>query len=241
MLYAFGQTEAQRFKEKQLQYPYLLKTELKDQTTKYDFAWIFTYADNSIIYGFIGDNYQRIRIKFITVTKDTSDPGTYHIYGKSMVKNNIDEFSGTIKISAIRKFKPLQHGCEDESKYKGYKGEFILLGDYTFRENSTQNHAGVFKGSLRSDFFINKNDEIQYDDIEDCSDSYTNNQFVGQWTAYKGSVIKRCNWGDYRIPNSGNFDIGAGDFSPGGYDGKYVQNGWQNLNDERIEKAKWWE
>ena len=151
-----------------------------------------------------------------------------------MVKTNIDEFNGTIKISNIRKFKPLLHGCEDEYKYKNYKGEFVLLGDYVFQENSQQKHAGVFKGTFRSDFFIGKYDRIKYDDIEDCSDSYTNNQFVGQWASYDGKVIQRCNWGDFRIPNSGKMDIGAGEFSP---DDQYLKYGWQSVRDLVVQGA----
>jgi hypothetical protein len=246
-LWAFSQTEALNFKNKQLHNRYLTQTELKDQLEKYDFSKLFTHTDNSIIYGFIGNNYQRIRIKLISVTKDLLLLDTYHVYGKSMVKNNINEFNGTIKLSNIRKLSRLLHGCENESEYSGYNGEFILLGDYNFQENNKQNHAGIFKGSLRSDFFINKKNRIQYNDIEICSDNYSNNQFVGQWVAYNGNIIKRCNWGDFRIPNSGHFDIGAGDFSP---DDKYLKYGWQGVRDldngqnskkaKIIENVKWW-
>jgi hypothetical protein len=244
----FGQTEAQKFKNKQLNNINLSKIDFKDQLSKHDFSYLFTQTDNSIIYGFIGDNYQRIRIKFISVSKDTSSPGIYIVYGKSMVKNNIDEFHGTIKISNIRKSNITEHGCEDEYKYKGFKGQFVILGDYILSENEKQKYSGVFKGTFRTDFFLDKNNKIRYDDIEYCSDSYTNNQFVGQWNAYKGNVVKRCIWGDFRIPNSGDLDIGAGEFSP---DEKYLKYGWQSRHDlmvserdknaKQIEEAKWWQ
>ncbi len=237
--FAFAQTEAEKFKDEQLHNKDLSEKDLKEQLIKHDFSNLFTNTDNSVVYGFIGDNYQRIRIKFIKVTKDTLSAYTYHIYGKSMVKNNVDEFTGTIKISNILKFKPRQHGCEDEYKYKGYKGEFVLLGNYNFGENTSQNHSGIFKGSFRSDFFINKNNQVRYNDIEDCSDSYTNNQFVGQWIEYKTNLTKRCNWGDFRVPNSGDLDMGAGEFSPAD---KYLKYGWQSRrdNNEEIENARWW-
>ena len=236
---ASAQTEAERFKDEKFNNKSLSHTEMKDQLIKHDFSRLFTFTDNSMVYGFIGDNYQRIRIKFIKVEKDTLSPDTYHIYGKSMVKGNIDEFTGTIKISDIRKFKPLLHGCENTKKYKGYKGEFILLGDYNFRENIALNHTGIFTGSFRSDFFVNKNNQVRYDDIEDCSDGYTNNQFVGKWTDYKSRQSKKCNWGDFRVPFSGDLDIGAGEFSP---NDKYLKHGWQSLRDlnKNIENAKWW-
>jgi hypothetical protein len=61
--------------------------------------------------------------------------------------------------------------------------------------------------------------------------------------------------GDYRIPNSGNFDVGAAEFSPNTGD---TTLGWQSIHDmwirdkngkltakakqaKRIEEAKWWQ
>jgi hypothetical protein len=239
--FVFAQKEATDFKNKQLGNKYLAQIELKGQLAKYDFSRLFTNSDNSVIYGFIGNNYQRIRIKLIRVTKDSLSPDTYHIYGKSMVKNNIDGFKGTIKISNIRKLKDMMYGADEEYKNKGIKGEYVILADYTFSENKGQNHSGVFKGVCESDFYLDKNSKVHYDDIEMNADGYTNNQFVGQWISYNSNIIKKCNWGDYRIPDSGQFDIGAGDFSPHGYDNKYLKNGWQNIDDQKAESAKWWE
>ena len=43
-----------------------------------------------------------------------------------------------------------------------------------------------------------------------------------------GKVQTRpCAWGHYRIPNSGDLDIGVGEFSP---NPKYLSNGWGNFN-----------
>lgn len=80
----------------------LTVTQRDGQLKQLDLAKLFTYTDNSSVYGFIGKERQRLRIKFITVIKDTILPNIYHIYGKSMVKNNVDEFIGTIKITRIQ-------------------------------------------------------------------------------------------------------------------------------------------
>jgi len=55
-LYAssFGQTEAQKFKSKQLHDVYAAKTELKRQLIKHNFSSLFTHIDNSEVFGFIG-------------------------------------------------------------------------------------------------------------------------------------------------------------------------------------------
>jgi len=202
------------------------------QLSKYDFSKLFTYTDNSSVYGFIGSNYQRIRIKFISVTKDSLMQDTYNVYGKSMVKGNIDEFNGTIVITKIFKQKAMSYGVDDEYKNKGFKGEFILSGFYILAENKEQNHTGIFKGTFRSAFYLDRKNIVHYDDIDNDSDGYTNNLFAGNWTDYKTQLSKKCNWGDYRIPDSGDLDVGAGDFSP---DEKYVKYGWQ-----AIRNNKWW-
>ena len=225
-----GQTGAQNFKSIQLQNPDLSGKELKSQLIHYNFSGLFTKTDNSVVYGFIGKDYRRIRIKLINVTKDKV-ANTYKIYGKSMVKDNICDFYGSITISNIRKFKVTSNGVDDMYKNAGIKGQFVILGDYIFSENKKQKHAGIFKGVVASRFYIDRNNNVKYDDIDSVSDSFANNQFVGEWTVYKGTLTERCNWGDFRIPNSGDLDIGAGEFSP---NEKYLKNGWQSRRDEIV-------
>ncbi|MBD1386368.1 hypothetical protein IDJ75_13875 [Mucilaginibacter rigui] len=246
---AFAQSEAEKFRDKSLDNKYLSPVELKSKLTRYDYSKLFTVTNNAMVYGFIGDNFQRIRIKIISITKNPALPGTYNVYGKSMVKNNIDEFRGTFKITNIRKYKQTSYGVDDELKGKGIKGQYLLIGMYNLAEAETQEHAGVFKGTFSTGFYLDKSNIVHYDDIDKNADGYSNNQFVGQWASYNNKLVKRCNWGDYRIPNSQGFDIGAGEFSP---NDKYLSAGWQTLRDayrtsavsakaKQIENAKWWE
>ncbi|WP_260390444.1 hypothetical protein [Riemerella anatipestifer] len=60
---------------------------------------------------------------------------------------------------------------------------------------------------------IDNKGQFRYDALNFFSDGFSNNQFVGSWTSYKTNITKRCNWGDYRIPESGDLDIGVGEFS----------------------------
>ena len=46
------------------------------------------------------------------------------------------------------------------------------------------------------------------------SANYINNQFTGTWKPYNSNNERTANWGDYRIPQSGDLDIGASEFSP---------------------------
>jgi len=243
-----AQTDAAQFKKDQLSNKNLISTEYKKQFASADFSQLWTHTDNKFVYGFIGENFQRLRIKFLKVTKDGTSVDTYHVSGKTMVKNNITDFEGIIKISTIKKYRTTDYGVDGELKNKGIKGEFVIVGDYTFSEDKNQSHSGVFSGVFATGFYLDKTNKVQYDDIEFEADGYANNEFVGTWVQYGSNVLKKCNWGDYRIPYSGNFDGGAGEFSPGN---KYFKYGWENFefmykNDEREKKARqresarWW-
>ena len=86
------------------------------------------------------------------------------------------------------------------------------------------------------------------------ADGFQNNQFQGTWTSYKTAISKKCNWGDYRIPEcnwKNGCDQGAGEFS---INEKYSKNGWENyrlawsyypdkpevIEARKKEKEKWW-
>lgn len=193
--------------------------------------------------GFIGGNYQRFYIHFISVIRNHKNTLEYFVYGKTRVKDNICTFQGTIAISDARiyvgsDFPPLKEG--------------FIKGNYAFYEDPDQPGTGILKGTFRTDFYIDKKGEIQYNALDFSADGFSNNQFEGTWTSYKTGDSKICNWGDYRIPNSGNFDAGAGEFSP---DDKYLQYGWESyinawlgsnpddpetVKARKAENRKWW-
>ena len=217
-----------------------------DSLLKYDYSSLWTRTSNDFTYGFIGANYQRLRIIIISAVKNKGNPAIYNIIGKSNVKNNICEFSGTIKISQINVFQKMHLGVDDVYKNKGIIYQGILIADYQFKEDSSQVNSGLFDGTLTSWWYVDKNGKVQYDDIESISDTYNNNQFVGTWTSFRNDLKKVCNWGDWRIPFSGDLDIGVGEFSP---DDKYLQYGWQTYRDayiynnqqaRQIEENQWW-
>jgi hypothetical protein len=125
--FSSAQTLTQNINNGLLQKKYLAEKIFSLSPDDFDFSQLFLHTDNSIIYGFIGNNYQRLRIKFITVTKSESLSNTYLVYGKSMVKKNICEFRGAISISSIRKYKTMSYGIDDEYKNKGIKGQLCDL------------------------------------------------------------------------------------------------------------------
>lgn len=242
-----GQTKNQAEWEKEiLSDESVSNVEFKNNILKYDFAPLWMTTENSAVFGFIGDDFQRLRIKLLTVVKDKNNPDTYRVTGKSMVKNNINRFAGTIKITKARTLTKNSWGVDDEYKDQGIKNVGLIFAKYNFAEDKSQAGSGVFEGTLATYWYIDKTGEIKYDDIEAGADGFSNNPFVGTWKSYKTGAIKTANWGDYRIPQSGALDIGAGEFYP---EKTYWKNGWQNYIDaysqqnekaRREEERAWW-
>lgn len=223
----------------------LSKKDYKNSFIKYDFGSLWTDTENSVVFGFIGENYQRLRIKIISAVKNKKNHEIYIVSGKSMIKNNVCAFNGTIKIINAKFYKRMHFGVDDEYKNKGIKRQGILIGEYSFLETGCI-FSGRFEGRLATKFYIDKIGKLKYDDVEKASDGYRNNQFIGTWKSYRGSIVKNANWGDYRIAVSGDLDIGAGEFSPGE---KYLNFGWRNYreaylnNDQQAgmeEQREWW-
>lgn len=228
------------------------------QIKNYDLSVVLT-ADSIIddenakfpraeILGFIGDEFQRLKIRFISIIQNKSNPYEYFAYGKTNVKGNICEFQGTITIKEANLYNnPKWVCCSEDTLMKfGYaKCEVILY------EDKKTNSSGFIKGSLSSGFLIDLDGVFRYDSYLFSADGFSNNEFIGTWTSYKTGKSKKCNWGDYRIPESGNFDAGAGEFI---VDDKYVKNGWENyklawqtypetqevMKARQKEKEKWW-
>lgn len=220
--------------------------EYKNEIVKYDLSKLWLASRNANVLGFIGDDFQRLRMKIISITKDKNKPDTYIVTGKSMVKNNINRFGGTITVSKVRAFKKGSWGVDDDYAGQNIKNLGKIIAKYNFAEDKTQPGSGVFEGVLATDWLVKNDSKIYLDDVLSGGDGYTNNQFVGTWKSYKTGAVKTANWGDDRIPMSGDLDIGAGEFAP---DEKYRKFGWQNYYDAyfngnakafREEQRQWW-
>jgi hypothetical protein len=205
----------------------LLPTNKIDAFLKYDFSELWLKTDNNLVYGILGDEYQRILIKLLTIEKNINNPNEYFVYGKSSVKENICEFVGKITILKIQESKREHFGADDIFKDSGIKTQGLLTAKYEFFENKLQSHSGFFTGNLETKWFLDKDDKIQYDNINIHSDGYFNNAFVGSWKMYHSKIEKKCHWGDYRVPSVDcGFDIGVGEFNVAE---KYWKKGWLDI------------
>lgn len=202
---------------------------------KYDFSKLWLRTENNSIYGVIGDDNQRILIKILSAKKNNNHPLEYFILGKSSVKGNICDFSGKITIQKIQISKRTNFGVDNEFKNHS-KTQGLLTAKYKFFENKNHKHSGTFDGELKTKWYLDKQSQIKYDNLNAHSDGYFNNAFVGYWSIYGSTVRKKCNWGDFRIPSIAcDFDIGISEFN---VSEKYRNKGWVYPN--KVGK-EWWQ
>ena len=149
--------------------------------------------------------------------------------GFSVLKNNRCDFEGTIAIKEIREAKIPSTG--EEGALKGIRENRGRAdgGDRVSRKPEAEECWRVrrFDDTLAGTSRIKT---LKYDDIDEgLSDLYSNNQYAGTWTPYgKGKAeAKTANWGEYRIPFAGEFDVGVGEFHPSP---TYRKNGWETYS-----------
>ena len=217
---SFGQSEA-------IEYVKLVKKnfhheDIRNQLDDYDFSRLI--IPNHDFLGFIGSKYRRIKIFYNSVQKESSNSSIYNIKGVSVVGTNKCDFSGELIIESIHEAKRMELGVDLMYEDAGFKSQGILIANYTFKEDKTQNHVGTFAGKLIIWWLIDRHGILHINDVNNYSDNYKNNQHIGTWTEYGSSDSKVCNWGVRRIPNSGDLDIGAGEFS---INPDYKDLGWE--------------
>lgn len=224
-------------------------TDFYNQIKNYNFATIWT-ADSFLTegreidkrkikraepLGFIDTTFQRFYIHFSSATKNKDNPYEYVIIGKTKVKDNICDFKGTITVKKVKLFA--------STDFPQLFKEGFAICEVLFYEDKNQNGSGFIKGKLTTNFYIDSKGRFKYNSLQSIADDFSNNQFAGTWTSYKTNKTKKCNWGDYRIPDSGDLDIGAGEFSPAD---KYVKYDWQSYQDRYVygkpqqTKEEWW-
>jgi hypothetical protein len=203
------------------------------------------------VLGFIGRNFQRFEIHFTLFEKSKTDNRTYFLKGKTRVKNSICNFTGELKILNIEIGKDSIR-LLDEMEYSKNHTLITITSKIIIKENPKEKHSGFIEGTLSTSAFADSTNEIHYNSLEFFSDGFINNAFEGKWTKYNSTETKINNWGDFRIPNSGDLDNGAGEFSA---NDKYLKNGWETyrlqyygepnskemINAVKIENDKWWE
>ena len=175
--------------------------------------------------GFIGLNRKRLRITFTTIKKSEENKDLYEVEGFSTVMNKSKRtFKGTFTLqSHYRLTAPAFDG--DEPLKKG-EAEGFSTFSYTLKEDENLTATGIFKGEMLVLWYKAINKKPVYTELFIQSDGSRNYQFFGTWTSYTTKKTSVASWGEYRIPCSGDFDLGDGDFGP---NPKYWQYGWEEF------------
>ena len=180
-------------------------------------------AEKSNFLGFIGTNYKRLRITFTSIKKSEENKDVYEVEGFSTVMNkNKRTFKGTFSLRSHYKF---AEQTVDVPLPK--KGEIVGYSTFSYElaEDENLTATGVFKGKMIV-MWLKKVNAAPVYYIPFHDDGERNYQFFGTWTSYKTKKASIASWGEYRIPCSGDFDLGDGDFGP---NPKYWQYGWEEF------------
>lgn len=169
--------------------------------------------------GILGFDCRRIRVHVSEAEwKMIGYVQCFDLKGKTNTVGNICDFEGRITIDGIYRY-----------KNSDLENEGLMFGHYGLQEDSKQKGSGVFSGTFVCHIIIdNQAKVISLDDRYDVADGYENKNYVGVWKSNNGKTIKKCIWGDYRLPYSFDFDIGDGEMR---VNKKYVKNGWESYND----------
>ena len=180
-------------------------------------------AEKSNFLGFIGVNRKRLRITFTSIKKSEENKDVYEVEGFSTVMNkNKRTFKGTFSLRSHYKF--TEPTFEEPLKNGDIEG--FSTFSYQLAEDEKLSATGIFKGEMLVLWSKEANKKPIYSNIFFYTDGERNYQFFGTWTSYKTKKTSVASWGEDRIPCSGDFDLGDGDFGP---NPKYWQYGWEEF------------
>jgi hypothetical protein len=210
-----------------------------------DLSYFWTTTDSDYIYGFIGDNYQRLHIHYSLVRKIAGRNDEYEVRGKTRYRGRVTDFAGTAKIVGVGTAWPPNPPSPPSVDLVVFPPDDVrgaIEWKVSFRQEPQSRSSATIEGSLTSQFYVDFRKHVRLDDRMGDADGYSNNEFIGVWRSHDGSEPEKCHWGDFRIPDSGDLDGGAGEFYP---NDEYVANGWQELVKEReagdaVTKKPWW-
>lgn len=163
--------------------------------------------------GFRGGDCQRFYIHYDSVCHVGN--GKYLVDGRTRYKDTIRLFSGQLWLDSVRLY---DNDWMPKNACSGF-----LYGHYEYEENEFSG-GGFLSGKMRIGF-AKVNGRFYYDATNLIADGYENSQYEGLWSSRADvSVWEKCNWGDFRIPDSKALDGGAGEFCP---DENYLDRGWR--------------
>jgi hypothetical protein len=201
----------------------------------YNLAKLWIGNQDAII-GFFGKHYQRFSIRFSSFRRDRQDRSVYQISGKTKVKSTICSFEGTMTVVCSHQLVLSDRILLAEEESQNIAVDTLPRGvtllKYRFATAKDCKLGGSFEGYATTLWHIDADGFMQPGEPTSQEwDGYFNNAFVGVWKSFDNVTVETCNWGENRIPDCGDLDVGAGEFSPNrdywdyGWD-TYVEHWW---------------
>jgi len=202
-----------------------------EDCSSYDLVeFLNTYKDYGTD-GVFDTMFHRIQFHFANIKRNENDNCTYTVSGFDRLKGLVTPFNGEIKIERIVKNQGnlYQPETPSDDRLIEFNGTFIL------REDKEIKGSGIFKGTVYFMLTLNKENKLVDNMGEYMGDGFSNFIYEGTWTSYTTGKIKKCIWGQGRLPNTADFDIGAGELV---VNEKYLKNGWEQ--NDKWESEEWW-
>lgn len=203
---------------------------------KYDLTEFLYTDENFGTDGVFDTIYQRIQIHFERITRDSTDACIYHIIGADRLKGLVTPFEGRIQIDNIIE----NVGNIYERNVPSSDRLIEFYASYKFTESVSKAGSGIFEGRLTIYMTMNEDNKLLDNMGEYMGDGFENFTYEGTWQNHNMGRIKQCTWGQGRLPNTKDFDVGAGGLF---VNDKYRKNGWEmdenNMNYLDNPK-KWW-
>lgn len=196
--------------------------------------------------GFFGPSHRRIELVFTQVVRDEDHPNVYYLKGRNRYKRVITPFAGKLVLTQLVEqphySKKELAGEVDLNEYVdpdlNKEAMYTAVGSFVLREDSTHKNAGVFRGSVALDVYLDPAHGLRLASRTGRTLTRSGEaKFEGVWTPYGPASSKPVVWVEnifgYGPHILNNFSIGERDpdFNP-----KYAKLGWNTYwtNDE------WW-
>ena len=185
--------------------------------------WDNRWRDRPAPLGYRGADYERFDMCFTTVKK--SGAFTYSINGWTACKRIDLPFNGWIQLDSVKEYGGYYSEVEKDTHSPDNPVTYYRLYAHYFFSVGLNNIVSAEMSGLSWYDIAEYDGILYYDGTGLISDGYCNNQYEGIWVDKATGDTLVCNWGDFRIPASNGFDIGAGEFSVAP---EYRQNGWED-------------
>lgn len=184
--------------------------------------------------GVFDTTYHRIQFHFSKVERNPEDSCSYLISGANRLKGLVTTFNGVITIKRI-----IVHPGNIYQPEKPSEDQLVdYFGTYYLAEEKNLNGSGEFTGSFHCQLTLRQN--LLFDDlIEYMGDGFSNFIFQGTWKSYNSQDVKKCIWGQGRLPDTNDFNQGDGDRV---VNNKYQHNGWDSDDSGNFldNPKEWW-